>query len=267
MVILLSVKFDTIKRKLVVILRKIIKNFNLLLPFSVLLIVLTYSISLLFFSSFYGFHLDNNGMVEKIYVDNLPLQLGDRILSINSSSFEEFINDPYADDFANQPKNSLVDFEIQRGDEIHHYKIQSQNFIFGEFKNRYPNIYLIGLVFWLIGTISFFIIRPRNVEWKVLISTCYLTAIWLTTGGMAIYKMFYAGMVFRVVFWISIPLYLLIHSLIGIHKTNLSKKMMFGLFSPFVILSILQIFQIIGLFSLFCWIIFCDYWVFRYFGI
>ena len=190
--------------------------------------------------------MDNNGMVERIYVDNLPLKLGDRILSINSSPFEEFINNPYADDFANQPKNSPVDFEIQRGDKIHHYSIQSQNFIFAEFKTRYANFYLIGLFFWLIGTISFFIIRPRNIEWKVLISTCYLTAIWLTTGGMAIYKMFYSGMVFRIVFWISIPLYLLIHSLIGIHKTNLSKKIIFGLFSPFVILSILQIFQIIG---------------------
>lgn len=246
MVILLSIKFDTIKRKRVIKLKKIINRINLLLPLSVLLIVLTYSISLLFFSAYYGFHIENDGLVTKIYDDDIPINLGDQIISINSTAYEDFLNDPYGEEFSNQSKGSIVNFEIERDDEILNFKIKNQSFIFEEFKNRFPNMYLVGLIFWAIGTFAFFVIRPRNIEWKILIATCFLTAIWLTTGGMAIYRMYYAGIVFRVSFWLSIPCYLLLHSLIGVHKSNINKKIIIGLYSPFILLSILQIFKVIG---------------------
>ena len=225
--------------------KKLINKFSFIIPFAIFLIVSFYAISLLFFASYYGFHIETSGIVKNIFTKDSPLRIGDQILSINSIDYEAFITNPYLEVFAEQPNNVDVEFEVLRDDEIHTYLIKTQDFIKDEFFIRAPNMYIVGFAFWLIGTICYLVIRPKNTEWKVLVAVCYLTAIWLSAGSLSIYKLYYSGMVFRVSFWLSIPFYFLIHWLIGAQNVKLSKKFLFGLFTPFVVLSILQIFKLI----------------------
>lgn len=229
--------------------KKIFNKLFSYLPIIVLIIVSGYSILFLFFARYYGFHWNNDGLVTDVFVDSIPIELDDVILSINSLSFEEFLNDPYSEILADQPKGAYVTFEIMRDGEIFSFPIQAKEFIREDFQSRSMNMYLIGILFWAIGTICFSALRPKNIDWRILVSVCFLTAIWMTTGSMSFYRIAYSGIIFRIAFWLSIPSYILIHWMIGNHSKDIPRKISAGIFIPFIFLSVLQAFQLIGAFA------------------
>src|SRR5690606_42005346 len=69
----------------------------------------------------------------------------------------------------------------------------------------------LGYVFWLAGTATLFLIRPRDQRWLLLIAFNYLPAIWLTAGTTSSWHVWSSGLGLRSAVWLSVPVSLHLH--------------------------------------------------------
>jgi signal transduction histidine kinase len=81
-----------------------------------------------------------------------------------------------------------------------------------EIFHRLNNLWWLAYVFWTAGTATLLFIRPKNIQWKLLISFNYLTAIWLAAGGgPSHWHVLGSAIVLRSTLWLCLPVYLHLH--------------------------------------------------------
>jgi signal transduction histidine kinase len=70
----------------------------------------------------------------------------------------------------------------------------------------------LAFVFWMVGTLTFLHLRPKDERWALMMAFNYLTAIWLVTGsGVSFYHTWGSAIVLRMVIWLCVPVYLHFH--------------------------------------------------------
>src|SRR5690606_9294586 len=103
----------------------------------------------------------------------------------------------------------------------------------------------LGYVFWLAGTATLFLIRPRDQRWLLLIAFNYLTAIWLTAGTTSSWHVWSSGLVLRSAVWLSVPVYLHLHWAFPSSLNRLPAPVLLLGYGAAFLLAVLQWFQVI----------------------
>lgn len=184
------------------------------LPWLVLLILLTYTIVRFFRIPYAGFLYSVEGEVVELYVpgsENEQLYLGDRLETIGDITWDEFVADPFLTLFPQVQPGDTIPIEVQCGEQNLTVNWTFPGVTFTEFAQRLNSEWWLPFVFWLSGLAIALLIRPRGTRWQLLIAFNFLTAIWLVTGGIAISHIWAILLVFKSAIWLSVPVYLHLH--------------------------------------------------------
>jgi len=219
-----------------------------LLPWVVLVVIVFFTYVKFFAYPYAGFRWDSKGQIAYIFTEGntaIPLQVGDQLLKADSVRWVDFKQDL---------RKLFIGFH-QRGDVVQMLVERNGQQITIPWVMPGPNSQEIidlaltsgwfGFVFWLLGTLTYFKLRPRNDRWRLMVAFNFLTAVWLTVGsGLSILHIWESGIVLRVFVWISVPVYLHLHWEFPQPLGRLSRQFAWGAYLASALIVLAQIFSL-----------------------
>lgn len=185
------------------------------LPWFVLAILLFYSSAKFFEHPYHGFKLDSNGQIINVYVigeEKPVLEAGDRVIKIGSLLWEDYKKDLRKRLFDGVQPGQEITLEIEHAGEL---RTVSWKFPGPNPREIFDLLFSEGwltFAFWFIGSMTLFILRPKDERWRLLIGFNYLTAIWLAAGsGVSFYHIWNSAIVLRMAVWLCVPVYLFLN--------------------------------------------------------
>lgn len=184
-------------------------------PVLVLLVLLAYSYARFILVPYLGLqHSGADGIVQEIFTsqDGPPfLQVGDRITHVNDLAWPERNTDPsFQLVSAAQPGDMLeLQVESETGHKIVNWRMGG--FTPAEFTARVINLWWISYAFWLAGTATLLLVRPKDLRRTLLAAFYFVTAIWFMAGTMSARIVLSGQEVLRIGVWMSLPIYLHLH--------------------------------------------------------
>jgi signal transduction histidine kinase len=184
------------------------------LPWLVLSILLFYTYAKFAQHPYSGFRLDTDGQVVTFYVPNAEqlLKVGDQVIQIDTLLWDNFKADYRKTIFKGVQPGQVVSLMIDRDGR--------QGAIPWVFPGPNPleildliiNEGWLAYVFWLVGTLAWLHLRPKDDRWGLMMAFNYLTAIWLVAGsGVSFYHIWGSAFVLRMAIWLCVPVYLHFH--------------------------------------------------------
>jgi signal transduction histidine kinase len=187
------------------------------IPWCVLVVLATFTYAVFQQVPYAGFDWNYpDGRVFEIYVSTPPnssLQLGDRLIKIGPTSLAGFQSDLRQTLFAGVQPGQAVPLLIQRGDSQPTTVYWTfPGFNLNEALARLGSEWWLTYVFWVAGTATLFLLRPKDTRWRLLIAFNFLTALWLAAGSNAAHwHIWESAIVLRSAVWLCVPIYLHLH--------------------------------------------------------
>ena len=185
------------------------------IPIAVLAILLAYSYARFFLIAYIGFQFSGStGEVVDVYAgQSAPpfLEKGDVLMAVNGQSWSEIQDSQMENPLASFRPEDRISLEAQGKDEIKHIEWKVTGFNMPEFWTRLINTWPLSYAFWLAGTATLLLVRPKNERWKLLIAFYYITAIWIIAGGVSSWRVLDSSLILRIGVWASLPVYLHLH--------------------------------------------------------
>ncbi len=186
-----------------------------LIPITVLAILLVYSYARFFLISYNGFQFNGStGEVSEISVNQSAppfLEAGDILIAVNGVDWTRIQESQQENPLAHIQPGETVSLEVQGADGPRHIEWKATGFNMPEFWARLINTWPLSYVFWLAGTATLLLVRPKNERWTLLIAFYYVTAIWFIAGGVSSWRVLESSLVLRIGVWASLPIYLHLH--------------------------------------------------------
>jgi len=184
------------------------------LPWVVLAILLFYTYAKFAQHPYSGFRLSTEGQVVTFYVKNTEhlLEVSDRVIQIDTLLWEDFKADYRKTIFKGVQPGQVVALVIERGGQqlMIPWKFPGPNLL--EVLDLIINEGWLAYVFWLVGTLAWLHLRPKDERWGLMMAFNYLTAIWLVAGsGVSFYHTWGSAIVLRMAIWLCVPVYLHFH--------------------------------------------------------
>ena len=185
------------------------------LPWLILGVLVVFIYVMFFQTPYVGFDFNpSNGEIIELFVQvqgEESLAVGDHLTQVGQLSWSTYRENPYLPLFDNTQTVDEITLVVQRGDreKVILWKLPEPTYL--EIINRLFNIWWLGLIFWIIGTISTLFIRPRDTRWWLFVGFNYLTAIWLVVGNWSRWQVWGNAVFFASVLWLCIPVYLHLH--------------------------------------------------------
>ncbi len=220
--------------------------FEQILPWLVLAILLTYTYSK-FFVHPYGFRFDTtDGRIMYMFVQQPEptLKVDDQLVKIGPVGWEDFQNNLWVTFFDGVKPGEVVPVVIERDGRILTIPWRYPGLNMGDFIDQLPSEWLIAIFFWLAGTLTLLLLRPKDVRWLLLVGFNYLTAIWLIAGsGNSSYHTWGSALVLRIAIWLSLPVYLHLHWVFPRPLGKLPVWLVGGSYAIALVLVVAQAFQ------------------------
>ncbi len=218
------------------------------LPWVVLGILVFYTYAA-FFQHPYGFSWETrDGIITKVFVNEREptIHLGDKLLSVGATSLPSFYRDLRKSLFQGVLPGQLVPVTVQRGDQVLTIEWRLPGTNPGEQRDQLFSQWFLAYVFWLAGTFTLLVLRPRDERWALLAAFNYLTAIWLSaSSGLSFFHILYSALVLRVALWLCIPVYLHLHWAFPRPLGKLPRAVVWTAYALAVSLAVLQWFQLV----------------------
>ncbi len=218
-------------------------------PWLVLAILLFYTYAK-FFGHPYGFRWGSStGMIILVF-DKQPeptLKEGDQIIQIGSLHWDDFRADLRKTFFEGVKPGDVVPIVVQRGG-------QTLNIGWDytgspspdEIRDQLISEWFIAYFFWLAGTLTIILIRPRDELWQLLVVFNFLTAIWLIVGsGSSAFHIWYSPLILRMAIWLCVPVYLHLHWVFPRPLGKLPPLLVWIIYGGSIVLAIAQGFQLV----------------------
>lgn len=190
------------------------KALEYVLPWLVLAVLLTYSYAD-FFRHPYGFRWSgSDGMISKVFVTEREptIHVGDKLVRVGSTDLQSFQRDLRKELFEGVKPGDIVPVTVKRGDQFITVQWMLPGTNAGEVGDQLFGEWFLAYFFWLAGTLTLLVIRPRDDRWFLLAAFDFLTSIWLIAGsGLSFFHIWYSALVLRAAVWISLPLCLHLH--------------------------------------------------------
>lgn len=216
------------------------------IPIAVLAIILAYSYARFFLIAYIGFQFSGStGEVVDIYAgQSAPpfLEKGDVLMAVNGQSWSEIQDSQMENPLASFRSEDRISLEAQGKDEIKHIEWKVIGFNMPEFWTRLINTWPLSYAFWLAGTATVLLVRPKNERWKLLIAFYYITAIWFIAGGVSSWRVLDSSLVLRIGVWASLPVYLHLHWNFPSLITPVWRGWIFLLYAVSAVLAVAQAF-------------------------
>ena len=181
------------------------------LPVLILVSLLFCNYTFFFRVPFLGFDFNpTDGKVINVWVEQpafQSLQPGDRLLQVGSLEWATLSSDNRQSLLENAQLGDLVELRVQRNNR----EITIPWRLFGpnpvELIARLSVTWL-WFIFWLAGTATILLVRPRSTRWILLIAFFYMMAAWLMVGWMSNMGVWYSRILLRVFAWLTLPVFL-----------------------------------------------------------
>lgn len=188
---------------------------ELLVPLAVLLLLLAYSYMRFFAQPYLGFQVNaSTGDIVDVYVPqplSPRLEAGDQLISINGRLFSTYLRNMGYSLSEGVTPGQRVDVQVQSATGLKTIKWIIPGFQSGEFFARLLNTWVLSYVFWIAGTATILLVRPKDQRRTLLAAFYYITAIWLMAGSISSSAMWMTQYVLRAAMWVSLPIYLHLH--------------------------------------------------------
>jgi signal transduction histidine kinase len=184
------------------------------LPSFVFLILAIYSYALVFKIPYIGLDFNpGDGRVIEIFAQEKAsqvLQPGDRLIQVGAISWETYNKDKRQPLFNRVQSGEAVTLRVLRnGREISvRWVIPGPNP--AEIVDRLTSLWL-PYIFWITGTAVLFLVRPKDLCWRLMFLFNYLTALWLVAGLVSVAALWQSAIIMRALIWLSLPVYLHLH--------------------------------------------------------
>ncbi len=181
----------------------------------VLIFLVVFTYARFFGIPYMGFTFNpSDGEVIQVFGDPSPensLQPGDQLLKVGSTSWGEYGGNARRSFVEGLKAGQVIEIQVLRDGQslTIPWKLPGPNP--NEFQDRLINVWALAYIFWLAGAATSLLVRPKDERWVMLIAFNYLTAAWLITGSISAWHVWESAILFRVVFWFSIPVYLHLH--------------------------------------------------------
>lgn len=217
------------------------------IPIVVLAILLFYIYVELWYAPYLGFNFSASSgeialMSAKSDVTGV-LRQGDSILRVGDVTWEQYSTNMRQVLFDPVGVGNYVNIEIQRNGEKQSIKWQIQPTSLTEVIDRVVNAWWLGLFFWLTGTLTVLLVRPKDARWRLLIAFYFLTAIWLVIGNNSRWRFWDSAILLRITIWLSVPVYLHLHWIFPHELRKLPRTIGHGLYSLCGVLAVAEWFQ------------------------
>ncbi len=185
---------------------------ELLVSLLVLGFLFVYTYGILVGSPFLGFNFSTpSGVIVDIFVFPAAgdrLQSGDRILIVGPVRWQDYIQRKVDLPFTAYRAGDALPLTIERAGETIAMSWILPGFNALEIRSRLLTLPWIVLpyIFWLIGCLVLFIIRPRDARRNLLVAFNFITAIWLITGALSGTQVYQSSRIFHIALWVSVPI-------------------------------------------------------------
>lgn len=218
-----------------------------ILPLSVLGVLLLFTVGWLDVAPYVGFYHTSTGVVTEAYGPDTPehLRVGDQIIQIDDVTWEDYESDLRQPLFTDVETGDTLKMTIIRdGEEI------TLDWVIppktpGEISARLINIWWLAYFFWIAGTATLLLVRPRDTRWKLMIAFNYLTAIWLVAGNLSSSHLLASPLAMRIAIWMCLPVYLQLHWNLPKPLMHTPKVLWYVLYAFAFVAAVTQWFQII----------------------
>lgn len=228
---------------------QLIAIFEHILPWLVLFVLLFYTYVRFFEHPYIGFKLDPNGRISYIYVPSNPLgrslQVDDHLVQVDGLLWTNFMADLHRPLFTTyiQP-GQVISLQIERNGQPEEIRWRVPGPTWTEVFQLAYNQSWLSYVFWLFGTLTLFLIRPKDQRWWLMIAFNYLTAIWIFMGGISLYHLRESAIILRMTIWLCVPVYLHFNWVVLKPLSKLPTSLVWSIYGVASVLSIAEWFQI-----------------------
>ena len=173
----------------------------------VLVILVAYTIALLFQTPFAGFHWDPPSKeVRANYVPSAgTLEVGDRLVKIGLVNMADYDTDLRLTLFDNVKIGEIVPITVMRGGQPITIEWKFPGYSSDEFWGRMSNQWWLAYPFWIAGILGLWFLRPKDTGWRLFIAFNFLTAIWLIASSVSRSHTWYSAITLRSAIWLFVP--------------------------------------------------------------
>src|SRR3990170_7286579 len=183
-------------------------------PLIVFILLAIFTYQMLFLVPYAGFEF-LRGKIIKVYVTGAgrdSLQVGDQIIKIGSTTWDQFDNDLRLQFFEGAIPGQVIPILVERGGQILSIEWKYPGLTNLQILERLNSPWWLVYVFWLAGTATLLFVRPKGGTWFLLATLNYLTALALAAGsGPSHWHIGESAIVLRATIWICVPVYLHFH--------------------------------------------------------
>ena len=198
--------------------RKLFENWhspNLLISAAVLAVLLVYTFGILFIAPYSGFYFNPaDGMVVDITPSANPegsLEMGDMIERIGSTPIEDYLTGRRVNPFKGVQPGQTIELQVWRDGKSITIQWIYPGFNRHQFLSRFLNIWWLAYVFWAIGMFTQLFMRPKDTQWRLFVSSNYLTALFIIFGSISSLNVLGGSTLLRVTAWLLLPVYIHFH--------------------------------------------------------
>jgi signal transduction histidine kinase len=220
-----------------------------LVPWLVFMVLLIYTYAKFTQHPYLGFRVDLSGQV--IFIFNTTrteseLQVGDRIVQINSIPWQDFRSDLRKMIFPLAERGQVVMLIIERDGYTLTIPWAATGPTMGEISDLAFSEGWLAFFFWLAGTITLLNVRPKDDRWYLFIAFNYLTSLFFVFGsGPSFYHIWESAIFLRMVVWLCLPVYLHLHWIFPQPFQALPRLVPWIIYISAVLLAIAEWFQLL----------------------
>lgn len=187
-----------------------------LLPWLILVILLLYTYADIV-APYVGFDIiPDTGEIKQVFANHSTFDLaeGDELVAVGDQQVSEIASDLRIELFEGVQTGEVLPLQLRRDRELISIEWPVPGPNTPEIVDRLVNVWWIGYLYWLAGTITFLFVRPKDSKYWLLFAFFMLTALWLTIGNTARWGHWDARVVYRMAIWLFIPVCLHLHWII-----------------------------------------------------
>ncbi|MEZ4511671.1 MAG: ATP-binding protein [Chloroflexota bacterium] len=183
------------------------------LPGAVLFFLVVYTLGFVVAAPYAGFSYNQAGLVTDVFEPGVygDLRKGDRLQQVGDVVWDEFGRSRIQVLFMGVAENEIVQLHIWRGEEllVVAWRFPGRNW--AELRQRLNSEWWLPYVFWLAGAATVWLIRPKGRLWRLLTGVHFLTAVWLVTGTLSSFHLWFSIFISHAALWLCLPLYWQLH--------------------------------------------------------
>lgn len=208
----------------------------------VLFIVLLFTYGIFVRAPYAGFMYNpTDGHIQSVFNQDgdLPaLEEGDILVRVGHLLWSEYYEDRRQDFFDGMKPGDQFELVVKRGDQELTIPWEFPGFNQQEFNWRFFNIWWLGYIYWLFGTVTLLFMRPRDTIRSLLIAANYLTGLLLIFGCMSAWHLWESSILLHAVTWLVMAVYLHLHWIFP-HPLYKLPKWVVQLFYAFTVLLVI----------------------------